>query len=425
MAEFEPVENQIDADTIVVGGGIAGITAAIETAEIGKHVILVEQLPSIGGRVAATHQYFPKLCPPTCGIEINLKRIRLNPFIRVLTLAEVESVTGSPGEYEVQITLKPRFVNDKCTACGDCEKVCEIERVNDFNYGLDQSKAIYIPHLMAYPSRYVIDPEFVGDERMKKCVEACKYDAIELDMQPRTITAKVGGIVWATGWKPYDATRIDNLGFGKFKNVVTNVIMERLASVNGPTEGKILRPSDQKEIAKVGFVQCAGSRDENHLPYCSAVCCLASMKQATYIRSLYPDAEVHMFYIDVRSPGRLEDFYVKMQEDEKFHFHRGKVAKIEENPANQNLILHAENTLTGEITKTEVDMAILATGMVPNTVDNAPPLDTKLDEFGFIVTDTEGGVVGAGTTVRPMEVSASIQDATGAALRALNVGTRR
>jgi quinone-modifying oxidoreductase subunit QmoA len=424
MALFEPTENQIKADTLVVGGGIAGMTTAIETAEVSKHVILLERRPSLGGRVIASNQYFPKLCPPTCGMEINLRRIRINPYIRVLTLAEVGKVSGAPGDYEVQITLKPRFVNEKCTACGECEKVCEIERDNDFNFGLDKTKAIYMPHLMAYPPRYVIDPEFVKDERMKKCVEACKYDAIELDMQLRTVTAKVGAIVWATGWKPYDATRIDNLGFGRYKNVITNVIMERMASENGPTEGKIVRLSDRNEIKTIGFVQCAGSRDENHLPYCSAICCLASMKQATYIRSQYPDAEIHMFYIDVRSPGRLEDFYVKMQGDEKFHFHRGKVAKIEENPSNQNLILHAENTLTGQITKTEVDLAVLATGMVPNTLDEAPPLDTLLDEFGFITPDTSKGVIGAGTATRPLDVSASIQDATGAALRAINIGAR-
>nr|MBN2276386.1 CoB--CoM heterodisulfide reductase iron-sulfur subunit A family protein [candidate division Zixibacteria bacterium] len=425
MAEFEPVDGQIKADTLVVGGGITGMTTAIETAEIDKKVILLERQPSIGGRVAAMNQYFPKLCPPTCGIEINLKRIRLNPSIRVLTLAEIESVSGEPGNYEVRIKLNPRFVNEKCTCCGDCASVCEIERDNDFNYGLDKTRAIYIPHFMAYPQRYVIDPAFVSDERMKKCAEVCQYGAIELDMQPRTITAKVGAIVWATGWKPYDATKIDNLGFGRYKNVITNVIMERLASKSGPTEGKIVRPSDQQEIKSIGFVQCAGSRDENHLPYCSAICCLASMKHATYVRTQYPEAEVYIFYIDVRSPGRLEDFYVKMQSDEKLHFHRGKVAKIEENPANGNLILHAENTLTGKIVKTEVDMAVLATGMVPNTADDPPPLETPLDDNGFIIPDSNTGVIGAGTVMRPLDVSASIQDATGAALKAVITGARR
>ena len=425
MAEFEPVEDQVQTDTLVVGGGMAGMTTAIETAEVGRQVVLVEKMPMLGGRVLSTNQYFPKLCPPTCGIEINLKRMRTNPLIRIMTLAEVEKISGNPGDYEVQIKLHPRFVNEKCTACGECEKVCEIERDDEFNYGLRKTKAIYLPHLMAYPPRYIVDPRYAGDERMKKCVEACQYDAIELDMAPRTITVRAGAVVWATGWKPYDATKIENLGFGKYKNVITNVIMERMASVNGPTEGKIVRLSDQKEVKSVGFVQCAGSRDENHLPYCSAVCCLASMKQATYVRSQYPDAEVHIFYIDIRSPGRLEDFYVKSQEDEKLHFHRGKVAKVTENPENQNLILHAENTLTGQITKTEVDLAVLAVGMVPNCADDPPPLETSRDQFGFIDNDADGGVIGAGTALRPLDVATSIQNATGAALKALIVGGRR
>lgn len=425
MANIDPVENKITADLLVVGGGIAGMTSAIETAEIGKKAILVEKLPSLGGRVVTSYQYFPKLCPPTCGVEINLRRIRSNPNIRVLTLAEIESVTGTPGDFEVTIKLNPRFVNEKCTCCGECEKVCEIERDNTMNFGLDKTKAIYQPSLMAYPPRYVIDPEYVKDEGMKKVAEACEYGAIELDMEPKTVVAKVGAIVWATGWKPYDATKIENLAYGRVKNVITNVIMERLASENGPTQGKITRPTDDKEITSIGFVQCAGSRDENHLPYCSAICCMASMKEATYIRTQYPDAEIHLFYIDVRSPGRLEDFYVKMQGDEKFHFHRGKVARITENPENGNVILEAENTLTGDVTKTEVDMAVLATGMVPNAVDDPPPLDTVLDDFGFVAPDSDNGIVGAGVAARPYDVSASVQDATGAALKALNTGMRR
>jgi quinone-modifying oxidoreductase subunit QmoA len=278
--------------------------------------------------------------------------------------------------------------------------------------------------MMAYPPRYVIDPKYANDEKMKKCADACQYDAIDLDMKPMTITAKVKAIVWATGWKPYDAARIDNLGFGKYENVVTNVIMERLASENGPTEGKILRPSDQNEIKKIGFVQCAGSRDENHLPYCSAICCLASMKQATYIRERYPEAEIHLFYIDVRSPGRMEDFYTKVQQDDKFFFHRGKVGKISEIPESKNLILEAENTLTGEIQKVEVEMAVLATGMVPSISDSKPPMDLDYDDFGFIVSDMEKGIIGAGSSQRPFDVAASIQDATGAALKALTLGVR-
>ncbi|MEW5995427.1 MAG: FAD-dependent oxidoreductase, partial [Candidatus Zixiibacteriota bacterium] len=220
MAVMEPVPNELRADLLVVGGGPAGMTAAIETAEIGRQVILLERQPSLGGRVAASFQYFPKLCPPTCGIEINLKRIRINPNIRVLTLAEVEKISGLSGDYTAQVRLQPRYVNEKCTACGDCAKVCEIEREDEFNYGMNTTRAIYLPHLMAYPFRYVVDPKYATDERMRRCVDACQYGAIDLDMQPQTISVKAGAIVWATGWKPYDASKIDNLGFGRVPNVI-------------------------------------------------------------------------------------------------------------------------------------------------------------------------------------------------------------
>ena len=429
MAEFEPnpgsddVTGPIEAETLVVGGGIAGITTAIETAELGRKVILVERAPSLGGRVASLHQYFPKLCPPTCGLELNFKRMRSNPNVRILTLAEVEKIEGSPGQFEVRIRLNPRYVNEKCTNCGDCEKVCDVERDNDLNYGIDKTKAVYLPSLMAYPPRYVVDPACAGDERMKKCAEACGYGALDLEMQPKTITVKVKGIVWATGWKPYDASRLDQLGYGEFANVTTNVRMERYASENGPTGGKIVRPSDGAGITSIGFVQCAGSRDEKHLPYCSAVCCMASMKQATYVREQYPDAEIHIFYIDVRSPGRMEDFYTRVQEDKKIFFHRGKVAKITET-ANKSLILEAEDTLASELCRTEVDMAVLATGMVPNTAGEPPLPKTPLDEFGFIAPDDSADIVGAGVATRPIDVSLAVQDATGAALKAIISGKR-
>jgi len=411
--------DQVSCDLLVVGGGIAGITTALEASEVGKKAVLIEKAPMIGGRVLRMNQYFPKMCPPGCGIEINLKRIRQNQNITISTLTEVESVSGSPGNYEVTLKISPRYVNDKCTACGECAKVCEIKRKNDINFGLDETTAIYLPHKLAFPYRYVVDPEFANNPAMKKCADACEYGAIELDMQPRSVKVNAGAIVWATGWEPYDATKIDNLGFGQYENVVTNVIMERLAAVDGPTEGQIKRPSDDKEPATVAFVQCAGSRDENHLPYCSGICCLASMKQARYVRERNPEAEVHIFYIDVRSPGRLEDYYITTDKDEKIHFHRGKVARVTEEDGTGNLMVEAENTITGDITKMTVEMVVLATGMVPTTKSTPPPLDTKLDDFGFIDQANDSGIIGAGTVMRPSEVSVVIQDATGAALKGI------
>jgi quinone-modifying oxidoreductase subunit QmoA len=408
---------------LVIGGGISGVTAALEAAETGYRVYLVEKEPSLGGRVARNNKYYPKLCPPSCGMEINFKRIKKNPNIKVYTMAEVEKVSGSEGDYEVTVKVSPRFVNENCTACGKCAEACETEIPNEFNLGMDKTKAAYLPHPMAYPQRYVIDPSIVGTDEGKKVKEACTYDAVDLDMKEETVKVSVGGIVVATGWRPFDVARVENLGFGKYKNVITNVMMERLASPSGPTGGKILRPSDNREPKNVVFAQCAGSRDENYLPYCSGVCCLASMKQATYLRDQYGDSRATIFYIDVRAVGRFEDFYTKVQKDEKITFVKGKVAKIEEDPVSNDLIIEVEDTLSGNKIKEKADMVVLATGMVPNEVKAS--LDASFDEFGFILADpSKRGVYGAGCARRPVSVSQSVQDATGSALKAIQSARR-
>ncbi|MGC8578799.1 MAG: FAD-dependent oxidoreductase [bacterium] len=406
----------------VVGGGISGMTTAIEAAEVGYDVYLIEKSPSLGGRVAQLNQYFPKLCPPQCGIEINYKRIRANPKIRVFTLAEIEGISGTPGNFDVTIRLNPRFVNDNCTACNKCVEVCPVERSNDYNYGMDKTKAIYLVHEMAFPMKYVIDDAVCLKEQCAKCVSACKYNAIDLSMKQKSFKINVGSIVIATGWTPYDATRIDNLKYGIYKNVIRNVEMERLASPNGPTKGKILRPSDKKEIKSIAFVQCAGSRDENHLGYCSSICCLASMKQATYVRNQYPDADVYIFYIDIRATGRFEDFYTKVQADNKISFIKGKVAKIIEDPGTNNLTVVAEDILSGKKIYKTVDMVVLATGMVPNGLKVSMPSDLIYDEFGFVVSDLQTpGIYATGCVKKPSDVASCIQDATGAALKAIQI----
>ena len=404
----------------VVGGGIAGLTVALEAAEVGVRAILVEKNPYLGGRVARMHRYFPKLCPPTCGLEINFKRIKSNPRIRILTLSEVESVSGQPGSYEVTIRQNPRYVNENCTACGACADACSLTVPNDFDLDMSQRKAAYMPFEMAYPMRYVLDPQIIGTDDANRCVQACKYNAIDLSMQPKVFTEKVAAIVVATGWKPYEAKKLDNLGFGRTPNVITNVMMERLASVNGPTQGKLLRPSDKKPVQSVIFAQCAGSRDENHLAYCSGVCCLASMKQATYVREQNPAAQIQIFYIDVRAMGKFEDFYSTAQKDEKLQFIKGKVAKIEEDPATQDVIVEVEDTLSGNKIRSRADMVVLATGMVPNTAGDRLPMDVAYDEFGFLVSDgSQKGIYAAGCAKRPVDVASALQDATGAALKAI------
>jgi quinone-modifying oxidoreductase subunit QmoA len=408
---------------LVVGGGISGITAAVEAAEAGCQVILVERLPYLGGRVAQLNKYFPKLCPPTCGLEINFRRIRRNPDIAVYTLAEVENISGNPGNYTATIKVSPRYVEDR-TATSSCVDDCPADISNDFNYGMDKVKAVHLPYEMAYPMNLVADREALkkaeGSSEYKAFVESCnsKGIRIDLDAKPETFNVQVGSVVWATGWKPYDATKLDKLGFGKCANVITNVMMERLAASGGPTKGAIVRPSDGKKVNNLAFVQCAGSRDRNHLPYCSSICCLASLKQATYLRDYNPDAQAHIFYIDLRAYGRFEFFYEKVRSDDKILLTKGKIVNITEDPNTKDVILEGEDILSGNKIRRTFDMAVLATGMQPNTsVEKVPGVGAAYDEFGFMIS--EQGIHPAGVAKRPMDVGTCLQDATGAALKAL------
>jgi len=411
---------------LVIGGGMSGLAAALEAAEAGSEVIITEKAPYLGGRVAQLHRYFPKLCPPTCGLEINFRRIRENPNIRFFTMAEVSQISGTAGNFEVTVQVAPRYVNDRCVACDACAQACTAWRVNDFNYGLDKTKAAYIPFDFAFPQKYVLDAAVCSGDCGRKCLEACKYEAIELDMLPQTLKFQVGAIILASGWELYDATKMDNLGFGQVANVITNMQMERLAASNGPTGGLILRPSDQKAPKKVAFVQCAGSRDENHLPYCSYICCMASLKQATYLREKDPETEAHIFYIDIRTPGRYEQFFWKVRDDEKVHLIRGKVAKITQAPGTDDVVVVAENTATGDKQSQTFDMVVLAAGMVPSTKSSPCPLPISYTPDGFIIEELlPPGIYAVGTLKGPLDVTKSVQDGTGAALKSLIALGRR
>ena len=412
---------------MVVGGGISGLTTALEAAEVGYDVYLVEKNPYLGGRVAQLNQYFPKLCPPTCGLEINFRRIKDNPRIQVLTMAEVEKVDGVPGNYQVAVKIKPRYVNEKCTCCGACAEACEAEVSHDFNFGMNKIKGAHLPFEMAFPARFVLSPQIIGTDDAAKAKAACKYDAIDLEMPAKSLNLQVGAIVWATGWEPYDATKIDNLGFGQYDNIITNMMMERMASPNGPTKGQVLRPSDDKAPESVAFVQCAGSRDENHLPYCSYICCMASLKQATYVRARYPEAKIYIFYIDLRAPGqRYEKFYQSIKADPNVFFIKGKVAEVSEDQATKAVTVVAENAVTGEKLKQTVDLVVLATGMQPTAANAKLPADLKYNADGFIINDFEkGGMFAAGCANKPADVVSSNQNATGMALKAIQTLARK
>ncbi len=410
-----------ETNILVIGGGISGLTAATEAAEAGYTATIVEKTPFLGGRVSRMNKYFPKLCPPTCGLEINYRRIKFNDRISHYTMADVENISGQPGSYSVTVKLNPRYVNDRCTGCNACTEACPVEVPNDVNAGLDKRKAAYIPFEQVFPFQYVIDEAACKKGDCSKCADACKYDAIDLNMKPETLTVKVGSIILATGWKPYDASKIDNLGFGTSPNIITNVMMERLASNNGPTAGKLLRPSDGKEVKSVAFVQCAGSRDENHLAFCSAVCCLASLKQATYVREQYPDSKAYFFYIDIRTPGTsYERFLNTIREDENVSLIKGKVAKVSEDPATKDIIVEAEDIYAGGKIKVNVDLCVLATGMEPAIGELTLPSDIKINENGFMVPGKDQkGIYAVGCVKNPADVAKSVQEATGAALKAV------
>ncbi len=410
---------------VVVGGGISGMTAALEAAECGKDVVLIEKNPSLGGRVAQLYKYFPKLCRPTCGQEINQRRLKVNPRIKVLTMAEVEAVSGQAGDYSITVNQSPRFVNEKCTACGACSSAVTSEIANPFDYNLSKTKAAYLPFDMAYPQQYVIDPSIVGTEEGEKAKAACSVGAIDLEMEGETINLKAGAIIWATGWKPYDAGNIQPYGYDRFLNVVTSVEFERMMDPKGPTAGKLVRPSDGAEAKSIAFIQCAGSRDRNHLTHCSRICCMATLKQTTYLTEQFgeqSDAKATIYYIDIRAIDRFEEFYNRVQEDEKVSFVKSKVAYIAEDKASGNPILHGVDTEGYNRYAAEHDLVVLAIGMEPSVDINALTSGISTDASGFIQLDEENGAFfGAGCSTNPLDVNRAVQSATAAALRAIQV----
>ncbi len=396
------------------------MTAALEAAEVGCPVILVEKDAFLGGRVMRSYKYFPKMCPPTCGFEINARRIRRNPRITVHTLSTVEQVAGKAGDFTVKIKKRPRYVTGQCSLDESIAEQLTSERPDDLNMGMGTTKALYYPHDMAYPPFHMLDKEALSESDVQTLTKVAPAGAIDLDMAEEDLEADVGAIIIATGWRPYDASKLDNLGFGQCENVITNVMMERIADPRGPTGGKILRPSDGNSAKNVAFVQCAGSRDENHLPYCSAVCCMASLKQARYLRESNEDAKVTVFYIDIRTIGRLEKFYYGLLEDANVSFVKGKVGKITEDPGSKDLILDVEDTIAGEKPEQSFDMVVLATGIVPNTADVKIPFELEYDEYGFVdsVTDVDG-IYAAGCAKHPCDVSRATKESTAAALKAI------
>ncbi|MFO7875014.1 MAG: CoB--CoM heterodisulfide reductase iron-sulfur subunit A family protein [Desulfovermiculus sp.] len=401
---------------LVIGGGFSGITAALEAAEVGHEVYLVEKSPYLGGRVMQLNKYFPKLCPPSCGLEIQFQRIKKNPKVKCLTLAEVVSVSGRSGNFEVSVRIKPRYTAP-CSANLQAMAESLSQKVtDDFELGLSTRKALYMDVPFAFPQRYVLDAEHIDEEDRKKLSQS---DFIDLNDQEKNINLNVGSIIVATGWKPYDVTNLTNLGAGQIQNCISNMQMERLAAPSGPTQGQILRPTDGRPPHKIAFVQCAGSRDENHLSFCSYICCMASLKQARYLRDQYPDAEVTIFYIDLRTPGRYENFAQEVVNDPLVKTVKGKVAEMEEDIKDGSVWVTAEDALSGNKMQERFDLVVLATGMQPSLAGHPLPLSTEMDEEGFVISAETNGIFAAGCASEPLDVMKSAQSATSAAMKAI------
>ena len=426
--ELEPLENiseKSSREILIVGGGIAGITAALELGYLGFKVHLVEREPSIGGNMAKLTKVFPTLDCAQCILTPRMAEVGRNPNVRLLTYSEVQDVSGRPGNYEVKVFMKPRGVDtEKCRSCGVCAKVCPVTTIDKYNQGLSERKAAYIDFPQAVPSAYVID--FDACTKCLKCEQLCPSKAINLEDKGKTIDLKVGAVIMSTGYELYDANMLKTYGYGVHKDVITMMDLERLTSASGPTEGYIKR-ADGSDVKKIAIVLCAGSRDKNHIPYCSRICCMYSLKQAFVLKKML-GIDVHIYYIDIRATGKgYEELYWR-DEEAGVIFTKGRVAEIWKNK-NGKLIVLAEDTLMGEVKEEEFDMIALATPMVPPTglKELAGKMKLSLGEEGFIqekhpkldpVDSLKTGVFAGGCALSPKDVRDTVSDALAAAAKA-------
>ena len=416
---------------LVVGGGIAGIQAALDAAEQGVNVYLVERKPSIGGRMAQLDKTFPTLDCSACILTPKMVEVARHPNIKLLAYSEVQEVKRNEKNFEVKVLKKPRFVDEtKCTGCGICAQHCPVEVPNEFDMGLGIRKAIYIPFPQAIPLKYTIDDE--NCIKCELCRRVCKAEAVNFDQEPEVIGLTIGAIIIATGAEVFDARKKSEYGYGRYPNVITNLELERLLNASGPTGGHILRPSDGRIPRRVAFIQCVGSRDHSvNNPYCSRVCCTCGIKNGMLLKEHVHDIDVNIYYMDVRTYGKgFEEFYQRAKEEVGIHFTRGRVARVSEVLETGNLVIHAGNTETGEMIEKEFDMVILSVGMVPSaeTIKLSKVLDVPVDEYGFlqeadIKTNPIGtkvdGIFVAGAAEGPKDIPESVADASAAAMKAV------
>ncbi|HKZ94723.1 MAG TPA: CoB--CoM heterodisulfide reductase iron-sulfur subunit A family protein [Candidatus Bathyarchaeia archaeon] len=414
---------------LVVGAGIAGIQAAVDLADQGFVVYVVEKNPSIGGRMAQLDKTFPTLDCAACIMTPKMVDAGRHPNIKLLTYSEVKEIRREGKGFKVKILKKPRYVDEKkCTGCGACAQLCPVEIPNEFDERMGVRNAIYVPFPQAVPLIYTIDKEHCLECEL--CQNVCMASAINLQQKPEEMEITVGAIIVTTGFNLFDATKKEEYGFGLYDNVITGLALERLLSASGPTGGHVVRPSDGKIPKKVAFIQCVGSRDEKSGNlYCSRVCCMYATKEAELVKEHVPGVDVTIYYMDIRAFGKaFEEFYQRAKTEFNVKYVKGRVAEVTENPLNNNLFIRAENIESGELLNEEVDMVILSTGIVPaatNEFEKILQLQRSDDSFFMSanpkidpVTTSMDGIFIAGVAEGPKDIPDSVTQASAAAMKA-------
>ncbi len=441
MVPLEPLRVPINPATLVVGGGISGISAALEIADAGFPVHMVERQPSIGGHMAQFDKTFPTLDCAACILTPRMVDAGMHPNITLHTWSEVTDVKGYVGNFTVTIKERARYINTElCTGCGICQEKCPV-RVQDtaFEAGLGYRKVAYMPFPQAVPKYPVIDgPNCTYFEKgtCKACEKFCPTDAIDFTQVDRDVVVEVGNIVLATGYELFDPRRIEQYGYGRLPNVFTSLEFERMSNAAGPTTGRIVLRDGVTEPKSVGIIHCVGSRDRNFNSYCSAICCMQSLKFAHLIRD-HTDATVYNFYIDVRAPGKAYDEFYQRVLEEGTIFVRGRVAEVTDSlrlpaeaDAEGQLIIQVEDTLVGQQRRIPVDMVILSAGLEPpaDAKETARLFGISCSSDGWVierhpkldpVATMTDGVFAAGCALGPRDIPASVSNGAAAGARIL------
>ena len=437
-APLTPGESPVTKRALVIGGGIAGIQTALDIADAGFEVDIVEKTPTIGGRMAQLDKTFPTLDCAACILTPKMVDAAQNEKIDLLTYSEVESVSGFVGNFTVKIRKKARYVDStKCTGCGACTEKCPSRKgLNEFNMGLNTRGAIYIPFAQAIPNVATIDPTQCLKLKSGKCglcEKICSAKAIDYTQKDEIIERQYGAIVAATGFKPIDASKYDEYGYSVNPDVVTSLEFERLMNAAGPNKGVLLRPSDKQHPHDIVFIQCVGSRCDDHRgkSYCSKICCMYTAKHAMLVREKYPDTNVHVFYIDVRTPGKnFDEFYRRAVEQYGVEYIKGMVGKVWKN--GDKLMVQGSDLLNGEQLLLETDMVVLATAIEPDPSARsvATMLTASMDTNDFFteahaklrpVESPTAGVFLSGTCQGPKDVPETVAQASAAASKVIGL----